>query len=856
LAETQQRLEFLQSIVQAADEAPTVQDALRAALARICETLHWQAGRLQFSGDAGDLSLRTFWHLNDPDHLTSFRALAEERRNATDVPEALREGTPLWRRLPVRDTARPNESETRGLYAFPIRLGGRLFAVMEFFAATPDEPPQTLLETLAFVSAQLGVILSRKPAENELRRSEREYRALFESAHDVVLIVDPESGLVLDANQRCADVYGYTRAQLLGSKLDDVWPQADHGRLRAAAQAHAGIFEARHRRRDGTEIIVEVSAGPVQFHGRPAVWMSNRDVTERKHTLDALSASEERYRLLFDASPQPMWVYDLETLYFLAVNQAALDRYGYARDEFARMTIAEIRPAEDQALLAERLAKPLASKTPTSLWRHRKRSGEIIDVEITSHAIDFAGRKARLVVASDVTERLRAQQKLWHAAFYDALTGLPNRALFMERLGQALARAKGRSAEGFAVLFLDLDRFKVVNDSMGHRAGDQLLVAIARRLDRIRRAGDTVARLGGDEFAFLIEGAGEANEAGRVADRLHRELSQPFEVNGQEVFTSASIGIALGGAHDDHRPEDLLRDADTAMYRAKGQGSAKHAVFDITMHDRAVAVLQLENDLRRAIDREELRVEYQPIVSLHNSRIVGFEALARWQHRQRGMVPPIEFIPMAEETGIISALGRWVLEEACKQMRAIHTLHPRAPLPSLSVNISGRQILQPDLVEQVAEVLDSTGMDPRLLRLELTESVLVENEAAASRCLVGLRALGLKLVIDDFGTGYSSLSYLHRMPIDIIKIDASFIRTMASDEKNRRIVETILSLGKNLGVEVIAEGVETQAQAQALQRLGCSLAQGHLFSVSVDAKAAGDLLTREEELIPRLHVIR
>jgi diguanylate cyclase (GGDEF)-like protein len=425
----------------------------------------------------------------------------------------------------------------------------------------------------------------------------------------------------------------------------------------------------------------------------------------------------------------------------------------------------------------------------------------------------------------------------------------------MERLGQALARAKGRAAEGFAVLFLDIDRFKVVNDSMGHRAGDQLLVAIARRLDRVRRAGDTVARLGGDEFAFLIEGAGEANEAGRVANRVHRELSQPFEVNGQEVFTSASIGIALGGSND-HRPEDLLRDADTAMYRAKGQGSARHAVFDITMHDRAVAVLQLENDLRRAIDREELRVEYQPIVSLHNSRIVGFEALARWQHRQRGMVPPVEFIPMAEETGIISALGRWVLEEACKQMRAIHTLHPRLPLPSLSVNISGRQILQPDLVEQVAEILDSTGMDPRLLRLELTESVLVENEAAASRCLVGLRALGLKLVIDDFGTGYSSLSYLHRMPIDTIKIDASFVRTMATDEKNRRIVETILSLGKNLGVEVIAEGVETLAQAQALQRLGCSFVQGHLYSASVDAKAAGDLLTREEETMPRLQLIK
>jgi diguanylate cyclase (GGDEF)-like protein/PAS domain S-box-containing protein len=844
VAETQQRLQFLQSIVQAADEAPTVQDALRAALARICETLHWQAGRLQFSGDAGDLSLRTFWHLNDPEHLTSFRALAEERRNATD--ETFADGKPLWRRL----------SESRSLYAFPIRVNNRLFAVMEFFAASAEEaPPQTSLETLGFVSAQLGVILARKPAEDELRRSEREYRALFESAHDAVLIVDPESGLVLDANQRCAEVYGYTRAQLLGAKLDGVWPGADHERLAGAARAHGGNFEALHLRRDGSPIFVEVSAGPVQFRGRPAVWMSNRDVTERKRTQDALQASEERYRLLFDASPQPMWVYDLTTLHFLAVNQAALDHYGYTREELSRMTIAEIRPLEDQPMLAERLVKPLEAESPATLWRHRKKSGEIIDVEISSHALDLDGRKARLVVANDVTDRLRAQQKLWHAAFYDALTGLPNRALFMERLGQAQARAKGRSGDGFAVLFLDLDRFKVVNDSMGHRAGDQLLVAIARRLDRIRRAGDTVARLGGDEFAFLIEGAGEANEAGRVANRVHRELSQPFEVNGQEVFTSASIGIALGGAND-HRPEDLLRDADTAMYRAKSLGSARHAIFDITMHETAVAVLQLENDLRRAIDREELHVEYQPIVHLATGRVAGFEALARWHHQKRGMVPPIEFIPMAEETGIIAALGRWVLEEACRQMKALHILHPRAQLPSLSVNISGRQILQPDLVEQVAEILETTGLDPRLLRLELTESVLVENEAAASRCLIGLRQLGLKLVIDDFGTGYSSLSYLHRMPIDTIKIDASFIRTMAVDEKNRRIVETILSLGKNLGVEVIAEGVETQAQADALQRLGCSFVQGYLYSASIDGKAASAMLTLEDATLPRLQLIK
>jgi diguanylate cyclase (GGDEF)-like protein/PAS domain S-box-containing protein len=847
LAETPEtRLHLLQSIVQAADEAPTVQDALRAALARICETQGWQAGRLQFSADAGDLAQRTFWHLTDPEHLTSFRALAEERRGPPTIPQALRDGKPLWRRL-------PEGSESRGLIAFPIRLGERLFAVMEFFSRESEKPPRPLLDTLGFVSAQLGVILSRKPAEDELRRSEREYRALFESAHDAVLIVDAETGLVLDANQRCAHVYQHTRAQLVGLLLAEVWPGATYEWLQTAACGHPGSFEAEHRRRDGSAIFVDVSAGPVQFRGQRAVWMSNRDVTEKKRTHEALQASEERHRLLFESSPQPMWVYDQTTMRFLAVNQAAIEHYGYTREEFISMSIEEIRPVDDRALVSERV-KNLDGEAPASIWRHRKKSGEVIDVEIISHALTFAGRKARLVISSDVTERLRAQQRLWHAAFYDGLTGLPNRALFMERLGQAQERARGRSAEGFAVLFLDLDRFKVVNDSMGHRAGDQLLVAIARRLDRIRRAGDTVARLGGDEFAFLIEGVGEANAAGRVADRVHRELSQPFEVNGQEVFTSASIGIALGGTTE-HRPEDLLRDADTAMYRAKSLGAAKHAVFDITMHDRAVAVLQLENDLRRAIDRQELRVEYQPIVSLPGSRLVGFEALARWQHRQRGLVPPMEFIPMAEETGVIAALGKWVLFEACKQMKAMHDKHRGEPRPSLSVNLSGRQILQPDLVEQVAEVLEQTGFDPRLLRLELTESVLVENEAAAARCLTRLRQLGLKLVIDDFGTGYSSLSYLHRMPIDLIKIDASFVRGMGLDEKNRRIVETIISLGKNLGVEVIAEGVETDAQAQALHRLGCGLVQGHLFSRSVDAQTAAALLAEAHAGLPRLQVI-
>ena len=853
----EQRLLLLQSIVQAADEAPTVQGALRVAIARICESLGWQACRLQFATDAGDLAQRTFWHLQDPEQLGSFRTLAEERRDGGGpVPEELRDGKPLWTRLPDCLGQGPASTGTRATFSFPLLVGERFFAAVEFFSSSAEEPAPSFLETLAFVSAQLGAILQRKPAEDALRRSEREYRALFESAHDAVLIVDPEQCVVLDANQRCAEVYGYTRAELIGLHLAEVWPSADCEKLLKGVQPIFGNFEARHLRRNGTEMIIEVSAGAVEFRGRRAVWISNRDVTERNKTLEALRDSEERHRLLFDASPQPMWVYDLESLRFLAVNQAAVDHYGYSRQDFLSMTIEEIRPLEDVEKLYLRLDEDLPATAAPTIWRHCKANKDLIDVEIISHALQFLERRARLVVATDVTERMRAQQKLWHAAFYDALTGLPNRSLFMERLGQAQERTRGRTGSGFAVLFLDIDRFKLVNDSMGHRAGDQLLIAIARRLDCSRRAGDTVARLGGDEFAILVDGVNDPAASGPVADRVQRELSQPFEVNGQEVFTSASIGIALGGVPG-QKPEDLLRDADTAMYRAKVQGSAQHAVFDITMHDHAVAVLQLETDLRRAIDRGELRVKYQPIVALQSARIVGFEALVRWQHRQRGLVPPKEFIPMAEETGVISALGRWVLLEACRQVRALQQLYPRAPGLSLAVNISGRQILQPDLVEQIGDILDATGFDPHLLRLELTETVLVQNEAAAARCLNRLRQLGLKLAIDDFGTGYSSLSYLHRMPIDILKIDASFVQTMGVDDKNRRIVETLLALGKNLGVEVIAEGVETQAQAQALQRLGCGLVQGYLFSEAVDVDAAAALLGQEgAAVLPFGHKLR
>ncbi len=426
-----------------------------------------------------------------------------------------------------------------------------------------------------------------------------------------------------------------------------------------------------------------------------------------------------------------------------------------------------------------------------------------------------------------------------HAAFHDALTGLPNRALLADHLKLAIERAKRREDHLFAVLFLDLDRFKNINDSLGHTIGDQLLIAIARRVEGCLRPMDTVARLGGDEFAILLDGLEDFSHAIHVAERVQDELMQPFNLKGHEVYTTASIGIALSTTGYDH-PENILRDADIAMYRAKDNGKARYELFDTVMHTRAVALLKLENDLRRAIERQEFRVFYQPIISLHTDQIAGFEALVRWEHPERGFVSPDEFIPLSEETGLIMEIGHWVLYEACRQMRQWQSSLQR-PL-MLSVNLSGKQFIQPNLIGQIKKILEETDFDPRWLRLEITESVVMENAEAATSMLHQLRDLGAHLSIDDFGTGYSSLSYLHRFPVTTLKIDRSFIGRMGEGDENSEIVRTIMTLANNLGMEVVAEGVETEEQLAQLRALKCEYGQGYLFSRPVNAEAAEMLI--------------
>jgi diguanylate cyclase (GGDEF)-like protein/PAS domain S-box-containing protein len=446
-----------------------------------------------------------------------------------------------------------------------------------------------------------------------------------------------------------------------------------------------------------------------------------------------------------------------------------------------------------------------------------------------------------ILIFRNAASRLRAEEQLLHDAFHDPLTGLPNRALFMDRLGHAVARAKRRGDYLFAVLFLDLDRFKTINDNLGHGIGDELLIAVAHRLEACVRPGDTVARLSGDEFAILLQDIEDVNAVRQVGDRIHKELSAPLMLKGHEVTITASIGIALSETGYD-RPEDILRDADKAMYRAKALGKARYEVFGSVKHLKTVERMQLETDLRRALTRDEFQFYYQPIVSLESGTISGFEALLRWHHPERGLLTPYDFIPVAEATGLIVPIGQWVIRQACHQIQAWQTQFPDEPPLALSVNMSSIQLSQPDLAEQIGKVLTETGADGRHLKLEITESVLVDNAESAAATLRRLKQLNIRLCLDDFGTGYSSLSYLHQLPIDTIKIDRSFVSPLGMDEDNPEIARTIVMLAHNLGIDVIAEGIETAEQMAKLRQLKCDYGQGHYFSMPVDATGAAALI--------------
>lgn len=448
----------------------------------------------------------------------------------------------------------------------------------------------------------------------------------------------------------------------------------------------------------------------------------------------------------------------------------------------------------------------------------------------------------------EITKHKQTQKRLFHQALHDALTGLPNRNLLMEHLQKALQRSQRNQNYLFAVLFIDLDRFKIINDSLGHAVGDRFLVAIASLLKKCSRDVDTVARLSGDEFAILLDDLKDSNEAIAIAERLLEKLTSPIYLDERKVFTGASIGIALGSPTYQSGVE-LLRDADIAMYRAKAQGKGHYALFDREMYAQTLHLSQLETDLRFALERQEFILHYQPIISLKTGRIEGFEALLRWQHPEKGLIFPGDFIAIAEDTGLIVPIGEWVLQEACQKLWTWQEKFPSASSVQISVNLSSRQIKQFDFVDKLAKILSDTGLNGQNLRLELTETMLMERGEKTIELLCGIKAQNVQLSIDDFGTGYSSLSYLHRFPIDALKIDRSFVSLIDAEGKNGEIVKTIITLAHSLGIKAIAEGVETPHQLTHLRNLGCQAAQGYFFAKPVNLQLAESIIATNPQYL-------
>jgi PAS domain S-box-containing protein/diguanylate cyclase (GGDEF)-like protein len=803
----------------------------------------------------------------------------------------------------------------------------------------------------------------------------------------------------IDWNPAAEQIFGFTKEQVLGKNACElITPPAIHTHVQEIfQQLAAGETIVRsineNMTKEGCPIVCEWLNTPLKEADGTVVGMLSmaQDITERFATETALRDSEQRYRTLFESHPHPMWVYDMETLAFLAVNDAAVHHYGYSREEFLKMTIRDICPPEQVPALLDYITRDTPQLHTAGVWNHVKKDGTLIDVEMTADALVFSGIAAKVVWVNDITERRRVEQELrrkdtqyrtlarnfpkgavflfdrelryilaegagiealglesqsfegktiWEAlepelcgllepvyrqalagvstafeasyqgrvyliqvlpvtnssgdidagmavtqdisdrkqteeqlrryAYYEPLTGLPNRALFLKRLEQQIERAKGGEEGSFAVLLVELEHFEMVKYSLGHLAADRLMIAMAQRLEACLQPTDTVAQVGSDEFAILLTTMQNRHEAIHLAERIHQLLMLPLELSGRELFASSWIGIALSrhGALDScpfgssqslsqpssptkpfarcDRPEDFLRAADTARHHAKMQLQTRYAVFDPKMREQAVARLQLETDLRRAIEHQQFQVYYQPIVSLDTGKVTGFEALVRWMHPIRGMVSPAEFIPLAEETGLIGSIDWWVLREACRQLGAWQQEFG-ATLPlTISVNASGLQLSQLGFLERLDQILRETGVKGQSLKLEITESGLLKNAPCGVYMLEQLKALGVQLSIDDFGTGYSSLARLHQLPIDTLKIDRSFVSQIGNnDSESLEIVRAIMTLAHSLEMDVIAEGVETQEHLRQLRSLECEYGQGYFFSRPVDSQAASKLLAAQ-----------
>jgi diguanylate cyclase (GGDEF)-like protein/PAS domain S-box-containing protein len=694
-------------------------------------------------------------------------------------------------------------------------------------------------------------ITERKKADDLRRESEEKFRTVAETASDAIITID-QNGAISYVNAGATTIFGYSADEMLGNNLTMLMPKRfrkghndglsrymNSGKRSFAWKA----VELPGLHRDGRELELELSFAEFTKDGNKNFTSVIRDITERKQAEASLRNALSLFESTFESTADGIVVMSLDRKEIVTCNRKFVEMWKVDSDividrngkRLIEHVAGQLKNTDE---FIQKLDEIYVDPHATITEILELKDGRII--ERCSQPQLLEGKPiGRVACFRDITERNLAEEKLRYYALHDTLTDLPNRVQFMNHLRQAVERAEGNSYAKFAVLFLDLDRFKVINDSLGHAVGDKLLIAIAERLTAGVRPGDVVARLGGDEFVILLNRSGDTSEVVKVAERLQSKITEPFKIDNYEVFTSASIGIIVSGSMH-RKAEDFLRDADAAMYRAKESGKARYEIFDRKMHVQNMNLLQVETDLRHAVERNEFEVLYQPIVDLTTGDAHEFEALIRWRHPIHGLVEPNEFVHVAEETGLIIQIGKWILDEACRQTAEWQR---RFNLPlSISVNLSAKQWMHPTLSAQVKQVLSETGLDSNQLKLEVTESTVMEHSEKSLKVLSELDQLGVSLSTDDFGTGYSSLSYLQRFPFDRLKIDRSFINVMDENEKSRSIVKTILMLGENLNIQVVAEGIETASHLENLRSLGCRSGQGYLFSRPIDREAAEDFL--------------
>ena len=706
--------------------------------------------------------------------------------------------------------------------------------------------------------------------ENQIR-----YQSLLATVPIGILTID-KAGRIDSVNPAVEELLDYTSSEIVAKQLDEFVTSPSGQPLPITArEAHTAVAKCRNNK----ILPVQITFSELHTKGQILYTGFLRDITvdvriretlQRAHDelearvreesaeiarlSDALQAeisertwAQEQFRVAVESAPNGMLIVDQDGNVTL-VNAHIEQLFGYNRDELMGRPVEILLPERFRSEHPGQQESLFMSSNERWIGRGRELYGLRKDctefpLEIGLNPIHTPKGRGVLVAVVDVTERKRVESELKRTAFHDGLTGLPNRTLFLDNLLRLNASAKRHGHHPFALLFLDLDRFKVINDTLGHMVGDKLLIEMAHRLVECTREEDTVARLGGDEFAILLEQIRGPEDAVRVAERTLERLADPLMLDDNEVSVGASIGIALS-LTGEKMPEDLLRDADMAMYQAKTRRSG-YQIFDAKMHARALERMRLEMDMKRAIERKQIHLHYQPIVSLESGKLAGFEALARWQHNGRGAVSPTDFIPLAEETGLVGPLSSWVFREACRQMRNWQEHFPMEENCYISVNVSSKQVSHGGLIDELDKVLHETGLEPQHLRLEITESALVENTRGVAHTLSQLRKRRIKLCLDDFGKGFSSLNYLHRFPIDVLKIDRSFVRRLGAafpmEHGKRRpyeIIRTILALAQILDLQVVAEGIEVIKQLNVLKELGCQYGQGFLFAPALEATQA------------------